>query len=182
MSWLFYNTPYPVSSTRTQIIREIQQIHRQDFILQLEDIVNQTIQALESRNHTYVINNLKYFITYDLELRRIVQEPPSFQEDVQDALLTKIIDFQTAFNLMRTNLILEIVKIFIEGYNEANKFKTINSTYSIQCYNFTKELNEQYIAEIQKLLQHNMADEHETHILKECLQMLMNASVLMNVD
>ncbi len=169
MAWLIPKILRPSVRAQKRALKEVKRITNEMILAELDAIFLETNEALNYHKHKVVINVLKYLILHDLELRRIIGNLVKGDISVSAATLTDIIELQSHYNLFRTNLMVEIVNVLLEGYNETINSLSINYDYSMDWYKYTKRLNDYYLREIRKFLGHRDADEYQYRIYDECM-------------
>ena len=153
----------------------IKQMQNEDHKQVLEILLQQAISALHGKNHEKVVTMLQEFILHDLHLRRIIEGQLMQEATVSENTLNKSIELQSYYNMTRNNLLMPIIQVLIDGYDEVTKQIAINThasrTYALEYYQYITQLHSYYIRSLDFLSQAN--DPQELKIYQECI-MLFN--------
>ncbi|MHA2363570.1 MAG: hypothetical protein ACXAC7_06405 [Candidatus Hodarchaeales archaeon] len=163
----------PTARAKAKAIKEAKKIKNEDLLQELDHLTLEAVEALRNSNHERVLNVLTHLIEYDLALRRIISNQLSGNREmtVSDETLNKIIELQSYFNVMRNNLLMEIVSALLAGYDEVVKNLTDGDSinYAMEWYKYAKSLNNYYLKGIKALSASPNIDDHQLKILQECM-------------
>lgn len=151
--------------------RAVKQIRNEELKQVLDLLLHEATLALHKGNHEKVTTLLHEFILHDLNLRRIIEGQITKEATVSEATLHKSIELQSYYNMTRNNLLMAIIQVLTDGYNEVNVQISVNTEaskkYSLEYYEYITELHSYYIRSLEFLTL--TGDSQENKIYQECM-------------
>lgn len=170
MSWLIPKKLRSSMRAQEKAKYKVKGITNDMLLAELDAIFLDSVESLSNYEHKSVVNVLKYLILHDLELRRIIGNQLQNVLTVSESTLNGVIELQSYYNLFRTNLMVEVVKTLMEGYNKTINYLAVDYDYAMQMYQYTKKLNDYYLREIRHYLGQRDVDQYQSRIYEESMQ------------
>lgn len=170
MSWLIPKKLRPSVRAQEKAKYKVKGITNDMLLAELDAIFLDSVESLSNYEHKSVVNVLKYLILHDLELRRIIGNQIQNVLTVSESTLNGVIELQSYYNLFRTNLMVEVVKTLMEGYNKTINYLAVDYDYAMQMYQYTKKINDYYLREIRHYLGQRDVDQYQSRIYEESMQ------------